>query len=143
VVGTLESVRELGTPYSGEIPSTVPGVKDPELWLKVSVAAGELRARFPETTLLAARLMVPPAWMPRLVSVIERTPVLETDPPVRRARVGMRAGFRASVIFISPVLAPPNAPTRSVPADTLFTSADVIESLLDTSDPKSITRLLV
>jgi hypothetical protein len=55
----------------------------------------------------------------------------------------MRAGFRASVIFISPVLAPPNAPTRSVPADTLFTSADVIESLLDTSEPRSITRLLV
>jgi hypothetical protein len=30
VVGTLERVRELGTPYSAEIPSTVPGVKDPE-----------------------------------------------------------------------------------------------------------------
>ena len=61
VVGTLERVRELGTPYSGEMPSTVPGVKEPELWLKVSVAAEELRARFPEITLLAARLIVPPA----------------------------------------------------------------------------------
>lgn len=145
VVGTLESVRELGTPYSGEMPSTVPGVKEPELWLKVSVAAEELRARFPEITLLAARLMVPPAWMPRLVSVIERTPVLETDPglPVRRARVGIPVGARAAVMLMSPVLDPPDAPIRKVPADTLFTSAEVMESLLDTSDPKSITRLLV
>ena len=61
VVGTLDSVSELGTPYSGEMPSTVPGVKEPEFWLKVSVAAEELRARFPEITLLAARLIVPPA----------------------------------------------------------------------------------
>ena len=143
VVGTLESVRELGTPYSGEMPSTVPGVKEPELWLKVSVAAEELRARFPEIALLAARLMVPPAWMPRLVSVIERTPVLETDPPVRRARVGIPVGARAAVMLISPVLDPPDAPIRRVPADTLLTSAEVMESLLDTSDPKSITLLSV
>jgi hypothetical protein len=61
VVGTLERVRELGTPYSGEMPSTVPGVNEPEVWLKVRVAAVEFRARFPETTLLPARLIVPPA----------------------------------------------------------------------------------
>jgi hypothetical protein len=30
VVGTRERVRELGTPYSGEIPSTGAGVKEPE-----------------------------------------------------------------------------------------------------------------
>jgi hypothetical protein len=71
--------------------------------------------------------------------------VLETDPglPVRRARVGIPIGARAAVISMSPVLDPPDAPIRKVPADTLFTSAEVMESLLDTSDPKSITRLLV
>jgi hypothetical protein len=60
-VGTLERVSELGTPYSGDIPSTVAGVKLPEDWLKVSAEAGEFNARFPEITLLAARLMLPPA----------------------------------------------------------------------------------
>ena len=96
--------------------------------MKVKVEAGEFRARFPEITLLAARLMVPPAWMPRLVSVIERTPVLETEPPVRRARVGVRAGLRASVMFMFPVLVPFKAPIRSVPADTRFTSAEVSDN---------------
>jgi hypothetical protein len=61
VVGTLESVSELGTPYSADIPSTVAGVKLPEVWLNVKVDAGEFSARFPEITLLAARLIVPPA----------------------------------------------------------------------------------
>lgn len=61
VVGTLVRVSELGTPYSGKIPSTVAGVKLPVVWLNVSVEAGELRARFPEIELLAARLIVPPA----------------------------------------------------------------------------------
>ena len=61
VVGTLERVSELGTPYSADIPSTVAGVKLPEIWLNVKVDAGEFRARFPEITLLAARLIVPPA----------------------------------------------------------------------------------
>jgi hypothetical protein len=61
VVGTLERVSELGTPYSADIPSTVAGVKLPEVWLNVKVDAGEFRARFPEITLLAARLIVPPA----------------------------------------------------------------------------------
>ena len=61
MVGTLVRVSELGTPYSGEIPSTLAGVKLPLVWLNVSVEAGELRARFPEIALLAARLIVPPA----------------------------------------------------------------------------------
>ena len=140
VVGTLERVRELGTPYSGEMPSTVPGVKDPEVWLKVNVAAGELRARFPEITLLAARLIVPPAWTPKLVSVIERVVLLEIDPPVRRARVGVREGLRAAVISMFPVFVPFRAPMRSVPAETRFTSALVSDSRPETSVPKSITR---
>jgi hypothetical protein len=61
VVGTLERVRELGTPYSGEMPSTVPGVNEPEVWLKLRVEVGELSAKLPEITLLEARLIVPPA----------------------------------------------------------------------------------
>jgi hypothetical protein len=61
VVGTLDKVSELGTPYSGDIPSTAAGVKLPEVWLNVKVEAGEFRARFPEITLLAAKLIVPPA----------------------------------------------------------------------------------
>jgi hypothetical protein len=61
VVGTLVRVSELGIPYSGVIPSTVEGVKLPLVWLNVRVEAGEFRARFPEITLLAARLIVPPA----------------------------------------------------------------------------------
>lgn len=62
VVGTLDSVRELGTPYSGEIPSTVPGVKDPEFWVKVRDARGEFSARFPEIALVVAgKLIVCPA----------------------------------------------------------------------------------
>ena len=61
MVGTLDKVRELGIPYSADIPSTVAGVKLPEVWLNVKVEAGELSARLPEITLLAARLIVPPA----------------------------------------------------------------------------------
>jgi hypothetical protein len=134
-------VSELGIPYSGDIPSTAAGVKLPEVWLNVKVDDGEFRARFPEIKLLAAKLIVPPTWIPRLVSVIERTPVLETEPPVRRARVGVRAGLRASVMFMSPVLLPFNAPMRSVTADTLFTSADVSDRRNGTSVPSSITQL--
>ena len=59
VVGTLVTVRELGTPYSGVIPSTVAGEKLAEDWLKVRVELGELSAKLPEITLLAARLIVP------------------------------------------------------------------------------------
>lgn len=92
---------------------------------------------------MAARLIAPPAWIPRLVSVIERSPELDTAPPVRRASVGVSDGLNAAVMLMSPVFVPLKAPIRKVPADTLFTSADVIESLLDTSDPKSIIRLLV
>ena len=87
VVGTLERVRELGTPYSAEMPSTVPGVKDPEVWLKVNVAAGELRARFPEITLLAGRLIVPPAWIPKLAIANARLDDADTSPPARIATV--------------------------------------------------------
>jgi hypothetical protein len=38
--------------------------------LKVKVDAGEFKARLPEITLLAARLMVPPAWTPRFETVM-------------------------------------------------------------------------
>jgi hypothetical protein len=61
VVGTLDKVSEVGIPYSADIPSTVAGVKLPVVWLNVKVEAAEFRARFSEITLLAARLIVPPA----------------------------------------------------------------------------------
>jgi hypothetical protein len=57
--------------------------------LKVKVAAGEFRARFPEITLLPARLIAAPAWAPRfgtlmalvaLTPASDRTARLETLP---------------------------------------------------------------
>jgi hypothetical protein len=141
VVGTLVRVSELGIPYSGEIPSTVAGVKLPEVWLNVKVAAGEFRARFPEITLLAARLIVPVACTPKLVSVIVRIPVLETDPPVRRARVGVKAGLIAVEISMFPVFVPLSAPMRRVFADIWSSSASVSDSRPETLVPKSITLL--
>jgi hypothetical protein len=76
--------------------------------LKVKVEAGEFRARFPEIALLAARLIVPPAWTPKLFSVMTRVPELETAPPVRSARVDRLDGDRAAVMFMFPVLLPFN-----------------------------------
>ena len=97
----------------------------------------------PEITLLAARLIAPPAWTPKFVVVIERFEELDTAPPVRRANVCTAVGFKAAVMFMFPVLVPPKAPIRKVPAVTMFSSALVSESWFTVSLPKSITRELV
>jgi hypothetical protein len=81
--------------------------------------------------------------MARFTSVIEPLPLLSTDPLVLRARVWTPVGARVAVTLMFPEFVPLRAPIRKVPADTRFTSADVIESRLDTSVPKSITLLLV
>jgi hypothetical protein len=70
--------------------------------------------------------------------VIERAPVLETDPPVRIAKVGVVA-FKAAVMSTLPVLVPFKAPIRSVFVDTRSSSKELIASLPTESDPKSIT----
>ena len=81
--------------------------------------------------------------MPRLVSVIERVALLETEPPVRRARVGVRAGDMASVMSMFPVFVPFSAPMRSVVADIRFSSREVRDSRPTASVPRFITLLLV
>lgn len=62
--------------------------------------------------------------------MIELVPVLVTDPepPVRNAMVGVPVGLRAAVMLMFPVLVPPSAPILNVPADTLFTSAEVSDN---------------
>ena len=111
--------------------------------MKVRVADGEFKARFPETKLLAARLIVPPACTPKLATVIERVVLLETDPDVRRAKVGVRDGLRAAVMSMFPELLPPTSPILRTLAETLLTSADTSESWAAFSDPRLITLELV
>ncbi len=69
--------------------------------------------------------------------------LLETEPPVRRARVGVRAGLMAALMSMFPVFVPFRAPMRSVPAEIWLSSAEVSESFPETSVPRSINRLLL
>ena len=64
--------------------------------MKVKVEAGEFRARFPEITLLPARLISAPAWTPRFEAVMalvaltpasDRTARFETLPVRSKALV--------------------------------------------------------
>lgn len=81
--------------------------------------------------------------MPRLVPVIEFESVLVTDPPVRRARVGVSAGLIAAVMEMFPVFVPLSAPMRSVEADMRFSSWGLSERLPTTSVPRAIPLLVV
>jgi hypothetical protein len=57
--------------------------------------------------------------------VIEPLPLLSTVPVVLRARVETPDGAIAAVTLMFPELEPFNAPIRSVPADTWFSSEEV------------------
>jgi hypothetical protein len=111
--------------------------------LKVRVAAGEFKARFPEIELLAARRIATPACTAKFATVMERVVLLDTDPDVRRAKVGERVGFRAAVMSMFPELLPPTSPILRTLAETLLTSADTRDSWAAFSDPRLITLELV
>jgi hypothetical protein len=80
--------------------------------------------------------------MARFTPVIEPLSLLSTDPVVLRARVETPVGAIAAVTFIFPEFVPFNAPIRSVPADTWFSSVLVRDRRSETSVPRSITVLL-
>jgi hypothetical protein len=80
--------------------------------------------------------------MARFTSVIEPLPLATTLPVVLSARVDTPVGAIAAVMLIFPEFVPFNAPIRSVPADTWFSSEEVSDRWSKSSVPKLITLLL-
>ena len=81
--------------------------------------------------------------MARFTSVIEPLPLLATFPVVLSARVETPLGAIAAVTFMFPEFVPFNAPIRSVPADTRFSSAEVSDKWSEFSSPRLMTLSVV
>ena len=102
--------------------------------MKVKVAAGEFSARFPEITLLPARLIVPPAWTPKLVTATERLDAADTSPTARITRVETLLVKVRSLVTSSF----PPVSSRSVFAVIVASSAAVSDKVPATSVPPAV-----
>ena len=143
LVGWLVTEYWLATPNWPTIESTVPGVKVcpvASVYVTDGVVPLDVRAKL-VTLFWPLRLMLPPAETPRLAMVIALEP--DTAPEVLSARLENVLGLMAFEIVMFPLLDPPAAPSRTVPAVKTASSVLFRSRVLALSVPEALRFIIL